>query len=147
MKNAWLNWKTGEIASVDTNILVYAAAEPGGAKTDQARWLLRELGARQGLISVQSLGEFFVVATRKYRVQLDAASRVIELWQNAFPTVAASPAALNRAIRIVDGFGLQFWDALLIATVAEKGVTVLFSEDMQNGQIINGVHIINPFDE
>jgi predicted nucleic acid-binding protein len=107
--------------------------------------LLRELGARHGLISVQALGEFFFVATRKYRVQLDAAARVIGLWQNAFPTVAASPAALNRAIRIMNSFGLQFWDALLVATVAEKGVTVLFSEDIQNGQIINGVRIINPF--
>jgi predicted nucleic acid-binding protein len=81
----------------------------------------------------------------KYGVQLDTVSGVIELWQNAFPTVPASPAALNRAIRIVNGFGLQFWDALLVATVAEKGVTVLFSEDMQDGQIVNGVRIVNPF--
>lgn len=75
----------------------------------------------------------------------DGTSRTIELWQNAFPTVAATPTALNRAIRIVDDFRLQFWDALLVATVAEKGVAVPFSEDMRDGRVVNGVRIVNPF--
>jgi predicted nucleic acid-binding protein len=52
---------------------------------------------------------------------------------------------LNRAIWIVDGSGLRFRDALLVAAVAEKGVTVLFPEDMQDGRIVNGVRIVNPF--
>jgi predicted nucleic acid-binding protein len=145
MENAWRSWRLGETASVDSNILIYAGAEDAGDKTQTARKLLRELGLRHGVVAVQALGEFFVNAVRRYRINLDDALHAIVLWQSAFTTIAAQPAALVHAIRLVRRFDLQFWDAMLIATLAENGVRVLFSEDLQDGQTIDGVLIINPF--
>lgn len=146
MTNASKSWKPGETASVDSNILIYAAAEDAGDKTRTARKLLRELGLRRGMLAVQALGEFFVNAVRKYGVDPDAAANVIDLWQSAFTIVGARSTELVNGIRLSRRFELQFWDALLIATVAKNGARVLFSEDLQHGQTIDGVLILNPFD-
>ena len=145
MKNAWPSWRPGEIASVDSNILIYASAQDAGEKTPIARQLLRDLGLRSGMVSVQTLGEFFVTAVRKYKVSSADALNAIVLWQNAFTIIGSQSSVLVHAINIVDRYDLQFWDAMLLSAVKEAGANVLFSEDLQGGQIIDGVRIINPF--
>ena len=54
-------------------------------------------------------------------------------------------AALNRAIAAVESSQLAFWDAMLWSAARDAGVTLLLSEDFQNGQELGGVRIVNPF--
>ena len=73
----------------------------------------------------------------------DAAQQVHD-WMVLFPTVTASPAALSTAMSLVIEHSFSFWDALLIATVKEAGLSHLLTENMQDGQSVLGVWPINP---
>ncbi len=73
----------------------------------------------------------------------DAAEQVHD-WMVLFPTVTASPTAVSTAMSLVIEHPLSFWDALLIATVKEAGVSHLLTEDMQDGRSVLGVSLINP---
>lgn len=58
---------------------------------------------------------------------------------------AATADDLTNATRAVRDHGLSFWDALLWATVRRAGVRTLISEDLQDGRMLEGVRIVNPF--
>lgn len=145
MRSGWPSWKSGEIASVDSNILIYAASQGADGKSAVCRDLLRELAKRQAILGLQSLAEFYSVSTRKYKVDPDFAASLVRDWQSAYRVVASTTASLNNAMRATHSSRLHFWDAFLIVTVASHGATVLFSEDLQHEQTIDGVRIINPF--
>ena len=42
-------------------------------------------------------------------------------------------------------FGLNFWDALLLASAKRDGCTILYSDDFQHGRVYEMVEIVNPF--
>lgn len=137
--------KSAERYSVDANILVYAADPGAGEKYRRAAQLVRALARRDTVLTLQALGEFFWVITRKGKCPVaDAHSKVTD-WQTVFPITAASPATLNRAMTAVENYRLGFWDAMLWATAKEAGVTLLLSEDFQHGLVLDGVRIVNPF--
>jgi predicted nucleic acid-binding protein len=127
---------------LDTNVLVYAALQP-----DPRSEVARDLLARRGTISVQVLNEFVNVAHRKLRRSwpeiMTAVGAILDLCPPPAPiTLAIHEAALGIASRT----GYQFYDALIIATALECGCTTLFSEDLQDGQVIEGsLTIRNPF--
>ena len=132
--------------SFDSNILVYAVDRNAGDRHRAAATLV-ERSVRPGNCTqtLQSLCEFFNVATRKVGLNTLAAAEVVARWQAAVPVEPASDSDLRDAMRIVREHGLSFWDALLWATVRRAGVEILFSEDFQDGQSIEGVRIIDPF--
>ncbi|HET6756107.1 MAG TPA: PIN domain-containing protein [Burkholderiales bacterium] len=145
MKSAWRSWRREETATADANILIYAASEGAGEKSVVARELIRELAVRPSILGLQALAEFYSVSTRKYKVEPDFAASLVQDWQKTYHVVHSSTESLNNAMRSAQFYQLNFWDGLLIATVASHGATVLFSEDMQHEQTIDGVRIINPF--
>jgi predicted nucleic acid-binding protein len=98
-----------------------------------------------GILALQTLGEFFNACVRKYRFDPQVMQAAVASWQEVFPIAVSSPSALNAAMRAVISHSLSFWDAMLVSTVREAGVSLLFSEDMQHGQVIEVVRIINPF--
>jgi len=131
--------------SLDANILVYAVDNAVQAKHSCAVKLLTSLAEQPTVLTLQALGEFYHVVTRKNLLPLDVASEIIEDWTTVFPVVSAQPQTLARAIRANSQHQMQFWDAMLWATAREAGVTVLFSEDFQHDQIMDGVRFCNPF--
>lgn len=127
---------------LDTNVLVYAALQPD-PRSEAARALL----ARRCTISVQVLNEFVNVARRKLRrtwPEIAAALGAIRtLCRTPLPLTVATHAA---AIEIAGRTAYQFYDALIIASALEAGCTTLFSEDLHDGQQIDGrLTIRNPF--
>ncbi|MBI4305104.1 MAG: PIN domain-containing protein [Chloroflexi bacterium] len=132
---------------VDANVFVYAFDESAGAKRATAARLLERLwGAGTGCISVQVLQEFFVTVTRKVARPLqidDAAERIRELvtWKVFAPTgddvLAAS--ALQKQAKI------DFWDAMVVQAAVELRCDMLWTEDLNEGQVLRGVRIRNPF--
>jgi predicted nucleic acid-binding protein len=127
---------------LDTNILVYGIAQDD-ARTVRAASLLRQ----GGTISVQVLNEFTNVARRKLQRSWPEIIEALGALHVLFP--APKPIGLGTheaAIRIAQRDGVAFYDALIIASALDAGCSVLWSEDMQNGRVIEGrLTIRNPF--
>lgn len=134
-------------AFVDTNILVYALAADDERRSPVARKLVRELMVAQALrTSTQILQELFVTLTGKIRTRLTAEQALRYLDQIAvYPVVVADYGAVRDAIELSAGASLSFWDALVVVAAARAGAKLLYTEDLQNGQSILGVEVVNPF--
>jgi predicted nucleic acid-binding protein len=129
----------------DTNVLVYTDDRSNILKQKRALDVLSQhKRTKSGVLSLQVLQEYFVTATRKYGVDPAVARRKIELFA-AFDVVEP---ALNDVLAAIDLHRLQnlsYWDALIVHTAKQAGCQVVLSEDMQHGQVIDGVRIVNPF--
>ena len=132
---------------VDANVLVYAYDASAGKKKAAAEQLLAQLWeAGTGCLSVQVLQEFFVTVTGKVPQPLsveEAADRVREF--GAWKVFAPGADDVLRAIALHKQAKLSFWDAMVVHAAAELGCDVLWTEDLDDGQVIQGVRIRDPF--
>lgn len=131
----------------DTNIFVYLFDQDAPAKKARARSLLeRESGRNDALTSTQVLQEFYVTITKKLAQPLphEQAERAMRDMARLH-LVQVNVPLIFAAVKTSRRFGLSFWDALIIEAAREGGAEYLLSEDLQNGQVIHGVEIRNPF--
>ena len=132
---------------VDTNILVYAFDSSAALKQQSAQQLLERLWeSGTGCVSVQVLQEFFVTITKKVPKPLpvdDARARIREFaaWTVFTPTADDIVAAIDLQAQSKIGF----WDAMIVLAAAESECDVLWTEDLNDGQLLRGVRIQNPF--
>jgi predicted nucleic acid-binding protein len=138
---------SGNRQFVDTNVLVYAHDVTAGDKHRRARALVSDLWqTRAGCLSVQVLQEFFVTTTRQIPKPLDvpAAARIIDdlaHWHVHAPAAADVLAAIG----IHQRTSTSFWDAMILRSAKELGCETLHSEDLNPGQLYEGVQVRNPF--
>lgn len=132
---------------VDTNVLIYAHDLDAGTKRDQARAAIRERWeAEDGILSTQVLQEFYVNVTLKIPEPLSptTAREVITIyrtWQVETNTVDT----ILRASEYQERHRLSFWDAMILASAVQGGATVLLTEDLNAGQLVEGIEVRNPF--
>jgi predicted nucleic acid-binding protein len=131
--------------TLDSNILIYAADRDAGARHDLARALVARAAQAGRVLTLQSLAEFFAVATRKRAVSISGAMAFVRGWQALFESVSATPASLQAAMKAVHDHRIEFWDAMLWAVTREAGCRYLLSDDFQSGRTLGGVTFINPF--
>ena len=132
---------------VDTNILVYAHDLAAGDRHNQASTIIENLwDTNVGVISTQVLQEFYVTVTRKIVKPLDR-QRVREIIRNylVWPVHLNDAETVLLASEIEARMNLSFWDALIVAAAQLLHVDKIFTEDMNHGQRIEGVLIVNPF--
>jgi len=132
---------------VDTNVLVYAHDLDAGEKCETARSLLRELwSSRSGVISTQVLQEFYVNVTRKIArpISFPEARGVLDAYAAWQVESILSPDIL-RASEVQERYQLSFWDALIVVAAVKGGAEALLTEDLQAGQLIEGVRVTQPF--
>lgn len=132
---------------VDTNVLIYAHDTDAGRKREIARALLQDLWVeRTGVLSTQVLQEFYVNATRKLRTPLPKpAARSVVSTYVPWCGGGVTPEDLAKAFELEDSAGIGFWDALIVASAVRSGADRILSEDLNPGQAIAGVTIVNPF--
>jgi len=129
----------------DTNVLAYAQDHDAPSKRDRSRQLIADVvSSGTGVISTQVLQEFYVTATRKMRVAPLAAKRVMQAF-TLFEVAQIAPELIERAIDRSVLSQLSLRDALIVIASASSGCTTIYSEDLNAGQVIDGVRIINPF--
>lgn len=133
---------------VDANILVYAFDASAGGKQTAARQLIARLwDQRTGCLSVQVLQEFFVTVTRKVKQPLSpsaAADRIREF--AAWNVFSPRTEDVLAAILIHQNAQISFWDALIVHAAAELNCDVLWTEDLNPGQVPRpGLRISSPF--
>ncbi len=130
----------------DTNVLVYAVDVEESDKSVVARELVeRHLVEGDGLISVQVLREFYA-ASRKMKnpIPAEQAEEMVGYF-SAFAPMPEDVWTVLGAVRRSRALTLSFWDALIVESALRGGADRLLTEDLQNGQIIEGMRIENPF--
>lgn len=131
----------------DTNILVYLFDADAADKKEQACARFEtEATAGLVLLSTQVLQEFYVAVTRKLSVPLEAeTAEAVVRNLSALPILGIDAERILTAIGRSRRMQLSFWDALIIETALAGGAARLLTEDLQHGQIIDGLQIENPF--
>jgi predicted nucleic acid-binding protein len=135
-----------DVVFVDSNILIYAHDADAEPKRERAVEKLRglwESGA--GRLSVQVLQEFYVNVTKKLAtpVSRSTAREVVHSY-GAWVLEPTTPDTVTRAIDIAEMAQITFWDALIVAAAEQVQATYIYSEDLNAGQSIAGVKIVNP---
>ncbi|MGH9272962.1 MAG: PIN domain-containing protein, partial [Ilumatobacteraceae bacterium] len=132
---------------VDTNVFVYSFDANNGAKQERAQnWLDHLWSSRSGRLSTQVMSEFYVTATRKLNPSLSLHAAHAELRQLvAWRPVAISHPLVQAAWSIEERFGLSYWDALIVAAARRSRSECLLTEELQDGQDLDGVVIVDPF--
>jgi predicted nucleic acid-binding protein len=127
---------------LDTNVVLYAFRE-GDSRAQKAEDLL----ARGGLISVQVLNEFAAVARRKLTKSWGEVRRALGILRVFCPEpVPLTVKTHEAALQIAERYKYSVYDGLILAAALESGCNVVYSEDLQDGQVIeNSLTIQNPF--
>jgi len=134
-------------AFVDTNVFVYAAEGSDKTKAQLARQLIAELaGRRQLVVSTQVLQELYAALVSRHAFRPLTALAVVEQLAEQ-PVQAASADSVVRALRLSGTKQLSSWDALIVQAALDAGCETLYTEDLQHGQRIEDLSIVNPFAE
>lgn len=131
---------------VDTNILVYAYDRSAAEKHQRARALLEQLwNSGEGVLSTQVLQEFCVNIRNRVRAPLPVAEvrEILEEYQ-AWEVQFIWPSTILRALDKEAKFRISFWDALILQSAEDAGASVLYTEDLNNGQLYGPVRVLNP---
>jgi predicted nucleic acid-binding protein len=126
---------------IDSNVLLYLVLD-NGTKAARVRAVLG-LGCT---ISVQVLNETTNVLRRKYKMPWDEVREFLALVTGVTEIVSLDVSIHEIGINIAERFGYSVYDSMIIAAAMQSNCTIVFSEDMQHGQTIDGlVKITNPF--
>lgn len=129
----------------DTNVLFYSDDGRFPRKQQRALSLIHSHRIdRSGVVSLQVLQEYFVNVTRKLNLDPAIARRKVEIFSR-FSLVEPTLADILAAIDLHRLQMISYWDALVIRCAKQSGCKIVLSEDMQNGHIIEGVRVENPF--
>jgi predicted nucleic acid-binding protein len=131
---------------LDTSILLYSISRyPAEArKRDRAIALLDD---DSGALSIQVLQEFYVQATRTSRadaISHELAAGLIQAWSR-FRIQEMTFPILQTALRIRKAHRLSFWDSAIVAAALSLGCDRLYTEDLNHGQMVDGLAIVDPF--
>lgn len=131
--------------SLDANVLVYGVDASDPAKHRAARRIIALAARHDCVLILQALAELFFVLTKRGKLGVaEARARIREL-QTLFPLALPSGRSLGAAIDVSERYRINFRDAMLLAVAREAAVTTLFTENLQDGQRIDGVLCVNPF--
>ena len=129
----------------DTNILIYAHDSSDKDKQRRAQELIfRGLAEKNMVVSTQVFSEYFVVATKKLDLSYTDVIRELHLLSKA-RVVEITLNMVFESIQTQGNNRISFWDALIVVTASLSQCSLLYTEDLNSGQIIQGVRIINPF--
>lgn len=123
----------------DTNVLLYLLSD--GNKADRAEIRL----AAGGVVSVQVLNEFATVASRKLKMAWPEIRDILTTIKAVCAVVPITLETHEMGLAIAERYKFSLYDSLILAAAGQSGCRTVYSEDMQNGQVVNGVTIQNPF--
>jgi predicted nucleic acid-binding protein len=132
-------------AFLDTNVLVYASDMDRPAKRDTARTLMQQISHDiPPCISTQVIQEFYVSTTRKLGIDPLKAKDIIHSFRH-MEIVTIDIHDINRAIEGNILWQVSFWDALIVVAAQKARCDVLYTEDLNHGQIFDALKVCNPF--
>jgi predicted nucleic acid-binding protein len=136
---------TADKIFIDTNIFVYTVDDDNSDKQAKAKSIIADIKAHQvPVISTQVLQEFYNAATTKLRLDKIFVKNMVRNL-NEVEVVQVTFELIEQGIDISILTQISFWDGLIIAAAEFAKCTALISEDLNDGQVIRGIKIVNPF--
>ena len=130
-----------QTAFFDTNVLLYLLSE-NHSKADRAEELL----ATGGVVSVQVLNEFASVASRKLKMKWNEIRDCLDPFRQTLRIDALTIETHDQALNLAERYNISIYDALIIAAAKLAGCALLYSEDLQHGQVFEkSLTVQNPF--
>jgi predicted nucleic acid-binding protein len=133
---------------LDSNVILYLFDEVDHRKRAIARGIVdRSIRDRSGIISFQVVQEVLGVLTRKLGVAATDAQRVLDdvlvpLWE-----IGPSRSLYQDALQIHARYGFGFYDSQIVAAAVSRGCERILTEDLQDGQSVAAIEIVDPFVE
>ncbi len=128
---------------IDTNLLIYSITQDNGKSYIVEDLLLQPFDF---VISTQVINEFVQVCFKKSLIPSEDIRQVVGDFLQFFEVVIIEDITILSALNIKDKYRYAWYDSLIIAAALENNCTLLFSEDMSNGQQIEqSLTIQNPF--
>lgn len=128
---------------LDSNILVYSYSNSEIDKQEIARRLVADSNS---FISTQVLQELCNIVTRKFKFSYEQATMAIKECCKNNNLHTNTENTILQACQIADRYGFSFYDSLIVAAAIESGCTILYSEDLHDGQVIDEkLTVKNPF--
>jgi predicted nucleic acid-binding protein len=130
---------------VDTNILFYAQDKSAGLKHERAAKIVADLWqSATGVLSTQVLQEFCVAVRR---VDRNRAIEDLRQWVERYSeweTIVNTSESIRDALNLESRYQVSFWDALIIRAAQVSRADVLYTEDLNDGQVFGSVRVVNP---
>ncbi len=136
---------------VDSNVLVYAYDTTDPKKHQKAKALLEKCWQKKVkyAVSSQNLAEFFITTTKKISapLSLEEAEKIINdiISFHAWNLVSYNEKTVLKAISYQKEFKSHFWDALIVATMVEAGITHIYTENISDFKKFKIIEAVNPF--
>lgn len=128
---------------LDTNIVVYLYSGDEPEKQAAALSLIEQ---NNPVISTQVLSELANTLSRKFGLSYDVVAKAVAEVRDACIVVPVMPDTIAQALGLAQVYKYSYYDSLILAAALSAGCETLATEDMQHGQLIEGVLTIrNPF--
>ena len=126
----------------DTNILIYSVSDDSRKRNIAERLLIGE----EVVVSPQVISEFVAVALRKKILERTKVIEYARKFLYIFNVATISSSTVSTALDIMTRYQFSYWDSLILAAALESSCEIVYSEDLQSGQIIEErLTVINPF--
>ena len=130
---------------LDTNVFLYAFLNQDVAKKMvAAKILAAAIRDGNGYVSLQVAKEFCNVMTKKSHKPVSEVAVALDLISR-FNCTAGTFGNVRRALEIKGQYGIQFYDALIVAAAEANGCDEILTEDLNDGQVYCGIKAVNPF--
>ena len=129
---------------LDSNVWIYAFMKGDDKRIIDATQLVEE--SENIILTTQIINEVCHVLLRKYRATDKSIVNYIDYFYEEYPVVVIGEETIRLASTLRIDKQFSFWDSLIVASALENNCTILFSEDMQHGQMVEEKLLIqNPF--
>lgn len=127
---------------VDTNLLIYYVSDE-----IQKKQVVRDLllTTKDVFVSSQVINEFVAVSLKKKINPIEVTLQFAREFISLFEVTAVDSSVIIHSFEIMQAYRFSSWDSLIIAAALQSKALLLYSEDLQHGQKIEGLKIINPF--
>lgn len=129
---------------IDTNLFIYAFDKLDLKKNKKVINFFKSIREDDTHISIQIIKEFSNVNIKKFKVSEEILFKRLTIFRS-FIISDTTVEVMEKAISLCYLYKLQYYDSLIIAAALAQNCNILYSEDLNNGQSIEGLQIINPF--
>ncbi len=135
------------ICLIDSNIWLYAFIETQDVrKSGIAKAIIRNVNAEIA-VSTQIINEVCVNLIRKVGFSEEKIRELAETFYDKYNVLEINRENLVRASEIREHHNFSFWDSLILASALCVDAEILYSEDMQNGFVVEKTTIVDPFNQ
>ncbi|MCC7210622.1 MAG: PIN domain-containing protein [Candidatus Brocadia sp.] len=128
---------------IDTNVLIYFISSEEGKKTKAKEVIF---SSQEVFISSQVISEFISVCFSKELLGLEEIITLVNDLIEALQLSSVEESTIKKALQVKKNSKYSYWDSLIIASALENNCSILYTEDMQDGQVVDGnLTITNPF--